>query len=218
MHSIWPAILDQWNSTSWLEIVADLTGLASVWLVVRGNIWTWPWGIVSVILFWWVFQSQRLFANAGLQIFCFLPLSVYGWWAWQKLGPTHNNDLPIATISLQGRAGWALATVGFSILMSLWMSAIHDASPILDGTTTAISIVAQYLQARKWFENWILWILADVIYLYLFPSQHLYITSALYFLFLILATRGAFEWSKIMRTQLTAVSPQCAGLVEDIAK
>src|SRR5436305_6177927 len=98
-----------------LELTGALTGLACAWLTVKNRISNWPWGIASVILYGVVFWRARLYANALLQVGYFLPCCTYGWWAWAKLGPNHNDDLPVVSLyaSVQrgprgiiGRTAW----------------------------------------------------------------------------------------------------------------
>lgn len=210
MQTFIDAFWRELHNLSWKEVVAAITGLISVILAVRNNIWTWPWGIISVILYAIVFREYKLFANAGLQVFCFLPLSVYAWWAWLRCGPNRNDDLPIKPLSTQARWLWAGITVVLSIVLVAAMKtpAWADPSPWADGITTAFSIVAQCLQSRKIIENWVLWIAADVIYaFYLFPfGSHppLYFSTVLYVVFLFLAVQGLREWLRIMREQEAA--------------
>lgn len=207
MQHFWETVVAQWKQMSWVEIVASLTGLVSVWLLVKNNIWNWLWGIFSVILFGWLFWQTKLYANAGLQIFCFLPLSFYGWWAWAKFGPHRADDLPITALRREAWLGWLGMTVLLSVVIGWLMQRFtDDPAPYTDGTVTAMSIVAQYLQARKWLQNWILWIVLDVISVgYLYPSQKLFITTGLYVLFLALAIQGYVVWRVLMQKETANV-------------
>ena len=72
---------------SWIEILGALTGLASVYLTARNNIWNWWWGVANALLYGWVFFSSQLYSDALLQIAYFLPMQFYGWWVWKKAGP-----------------------------------------------------------------------------------------------------------------------------------
>ena len=209
MHSILVAFWNEIQKMSWKEAVAAVTGLISVILVVRNNIWTWAWGIVSVILYGIVFHYKQWYANEWLQFYYFLPISAYAWWVWLRCGPNKNNDLPVLTLSVRARFGWFAVTLLLCAAIVRYMIYLQDPNPYADGITTAISIVAQYLQARKWIENWFYWIAADIIYVfYLFPAQHLYATTLLYAVFLALAAMGWQEWNRIMRGQQTAQQAQ----------
>jgi nicotinamide mononucleotide transporter len=190
---------------SWAEIIASLTGLVNVWLTVKNSIWNWIWGIISVALFGWVFFRSRLYSNAGLQILYFLPMQFYGWWIWARGGPKKCDDLPITFLSSRSQVIGSVVTLGLSLALGSLMSRYTQAAlPYWDAAVTAMSIVGQYLLARKVWENWLLWLAVDVISVfYLFPSQHLYVTAGLYGVFLVLAVMGMVEWLRIMRAEVS---------------
>jgi nicotinamide mononucleotide transporter len=185
------------------EIIASLTGLVNVWLTVKNSIWNWIWGIISVALFGVVFLHSRLYSNAGLQLLYFLPMQFYGWWIWARGGPTKSDDLPITLLTSRSRAAWSAVTLALSAALGCGMARYTDAAlPYWDAAVTAMSVVAQYLLARKLFENWVLWLAVDLISVcYLYPTQHLYVTTGLYVVFLILAVMGTVEWLRIMRAE-----------------
>jgi nicotinamide mononucleotide transporter len=190
----------------YVGLVAYVTSIFSVVYAIRNKIATWPWGIVSVILFGKIFLDAKDPLNAGLQVLYYLPISIYGWYIWLRGGPKHADDLPVTTISNRARVVWIFATVVTSVLLGA-IEAHYKKSdlPFTDATTTVISIVAQYLQTRKKFENWITWIVVDIIYAFwMFPKQHLMGLATLYVLFLIMAFQGAYQWWAIMK------SPQAA--------
>ena len=102
MHTTLNDLWQQFRAMSVTEIIAALTGLVCMFLMVRNNIWTWLWSIVSVVLYGVVFVWQHLYANAGLQIFYFLPISFYAWWIWLRSRPrTKMMTFPL----LECRAG-----------------------------------------------------------------------------------------------------------------
>ena len=203
---IWAAFLDQIGG--WVGLFASITGLISVYYAVKNSILTWPTGIVSVILFGWVFWVTKAYSNAWLQIFYYLPISFYGWYVWLRGGPKRNDDLPIIVLSHRARLLWTVITVAACLAWGYYEKRYTDAPmPWCDASLTVISIVAQYLQTRKFLENWILWILVDIVYAFYFlPHQGLSMVAALYGVFLIMAGLGGIEWLKIMRAaQIPAV-------------
>jgi nicotinamide mononucleotide transporter len=205
----------------WTGIVAYVTGIVSVFYAVKNKILTWPWGIVSVILFGYIFYVAKDPSNALLQILYYLPISFYGWYVWLRRGPTKNDDLPITLLPVAARIGWTVVTilgsVGVGVLEAHFKK---DATmPFTDATTTVMSIVAQYLQTKKIFESWIVWILVDIIYaFYLFPKQHLAALSTLYILFLVMAFLGAREWRKIMRGEHDGAETIIKGYEAEVAQ
>ena len=208
MQKIWEDIV---KSQSPLEWVAAGTSLLCVWLTVRNNIWNWFWGFIGVILYGIIFWNYKNYANAGLQILYFLPIQFIGWYVWKRNGPKQDDDLPVTQLSNTARLVWLGVTVALTALLYFgfrdWLPAAFpkmaaDPLPFWDGATTAMSIVAQYLQVQKKFENWWLWVIVDLAYAgYVFPVQHLYVSAGLYVIFTVLAIVGAVSWVKIMREQ-----------------
>lgn len=188
----------------WIGLVAYITGIASVIYAVRNKIGTWPTNIVSVTLFGYIFWKALDPSNALLQILYYLPISIYGWWVWLRCGPTRNDDLPVTALSNRHRLAWVL---GSAVVCVIWgyLESHHKLDvkqPWCDASTAVISIAAQYLQTKKRIENWILWVVVDIVYaFYLFPVQHLGALATLYFLFLVMAFQGWWTWHKIMNGQ-----------------
>jgi nicotinamide mononucleotide transporter len=181
-----------------LEWVAVAFGVAAVWLTVRQNPWCWPLGIVNVSLFAVLFWREKLYADAGLQL-VYVALCAYGWWAWVWGGPTPGT-LPVTRTPR--RAGFLLALLGaaLAVLLGATLKRATDASlPFWDAGTTAYSLVAQWMQTRKWFETWALWIAVDVVYVGMYLAKGLALTAFLYAVFIGLAVFGHREWSRALR-------------------
>jgi nicotinamide mononucleotide transporter len=180
-----------------LEWVAVAFGVVSVLLTVRQNAWCWPLGIVNVGLFALLFWRERLYADAGLQL-VYVAVCAYGWWAWLRGGPGAGalrvSRTPRRVSILLFVAGAVLAAV-----LGLTLKRATDASlPFWDAGTTAFSLVAQWMQARKWLENWLVWIVVDVVYVGMYVQKGLVLTAFLYAGFIALALLGAFEWRRAL--------------------
>lgn len=178
---------------SWLEPVAVAFGLVSVWLAAREHIVSWPTAIVNVAIFFVLFWKARLYADAALQLF-YLTLSVYGWWAWLRGGVQRST----LRVSNAGRNVW-LVGLPLSLASGLGLGAFlqrHTDSPVpyLDALLTSTSLLAQWMMTRKLLENWIVWLVADVIYVPMFISRGLPWTSVQYAVFLVLAWIGYTGW------------------------
>jgi nicotinamide mononucleotide transporter len=178
-----------------LEWVAVGFGVVSVWLTIRENPWCWPLGIVNVSLFAWLFWRERLYADAGLQL-VYVAVCAYGWWAWLHGGPRAG---PLRVARAPRRASVFLLAAGVLVAMtlSLVLKAATDAAmPFWDASTTAFSLVAQWMQARKWLENWIVWIVVDVVYVGMYLVKGLHLTAFLYAAFVVLAVLGLRSWTR----------------------
>ncbi len=186
---------------STLELVAALVGALSVYLSVRQNIWSWPTAIVNVVLYTLVFYDAKLYADMGLQVI-YAVLSVYGWYEWLH-GGENKTELHVT------RTGRRLAIVlsligvaGAAVLGVILRGATDAALPFMDSFLSSTSLIAQWMMTKKKLENWIVWIAVDVLYVGMFAFKHLYLTSALYAVFLGLAVRGYIDWRRSMTSQL----------------
>ena len=176
-----------------IEVIASLFGLLCVWLTVRQNIWCWPIGLVMVSLYVWIFYQAKLYSDMGLQV-VYIVLQIYGWIHWLRGGP-RDSDLPVTRLSGNRIAFWIIVAVACTVLLGGGMARWTDAAiPYWDATTTVLSLIAQYLLARKVLENWLFWILVDVLAIGIYAVKELYITAGLYAVFLGLATWGWLAW------------------------
>jgi nicotinamide mononucleotide transporter len=186
------------------EIAGFAAGAVSVLLYVRQSVWAWPVGIANSACWLVLFWSSRLYLNAGLQVL-YIALGVIGWYWWLR-GRDGERDLPVTRTP---RAlGLGLLVLAVVATLGLWavMVTIGDASPFLDATTSVVSLVAQYMLTRKLVENWWLWIGVDVVYLFMYSSQQLYLTAALQIGFIALCVAGVRRWRASLKANL-AIEP-----------
>lgn len=181
-----------------LEIAAVLFGIVSVYLSVRENIWSWPTAIVNVTLYIFVFFRARLYADMALQ-FVYIGISVYGWYEWLH-GGRGKGELAVS----RGTRRLAIVLVGIGILATGLIGAVlsrytNAALPWLDSTTTATSLIAQWMMARKILENWIVWVAVDVVYIGMFLYKSLFLTALLYAVFLVLSVTGYLRWKRSLQ-------------------
>ncbi len=176
------------------ETLGFVTGAACVYLVVQQNIWNFPLGIANNIFFLVLFSQSRLFGDAALQI-VYIALGIQGWYQWLR-GGANRTSLKISKISIRlfliVCAVIPFATWGLVILLR----AISGAAPVPDALTTVLSLAAQFLLNRKVLENWWFWIVADVIYIYLYLIRGLHLTAVLYGIFLCLCIAGFLTWRR----------------------
>ncbi len=184
-------------------MLAAVLGAISVWLSVRQHIWSWPTGIVNVVLYIVVFYDAKLYADMGLQVI-YVVLSFYGWYEW-LYGGANRTELPVSRVT--ARLAVLLAVIGVAASAALGTLLAHrtDAAlPFVDSSTSATSLVAQWMMTRKILENWIVWIVVDMVYIGMFIFKHLYKTAGLYGVFLVLATMGYIEWRRTLSAPAAA--------------
>jgi nicotinamide mononucleotide transporter len=176
-----------------VEIAAALLGVINVLLVVRRSTWNYPFGIVMVALYFFVFWNAKLYSDALLQVFFFV-IQIYGWWAWAHAEHV-DHGVAVERMSWRERLPWIAGTSAVVLFWGSGMARYTDAAaPFVDATTAGLSVAAQVLQSLRRIESWALWIAVDVIAIGLFAWRGLFVTSALYGLFLLLATIGLLEW------------------------
>lgn len=160
---------------------------------IRESIWCWPSGMVSAAAYVYVFRLARLPGQAALQALLGV-LCLYGWWSWRRggagdgaLGVTRAGPAVLAAIALATLAG--AGAIGLLLLRST-----ESVAPFVDGGLVAASLAAQGMAARKWIENWLVWIAVNVVSIGLYVSQGLLPTTALYVLYLVMAVVGYRTW------------------------
>ncbi|SHI66837.1 nicotinamide mononucleotide transporter [Hymenobacter daecheongensis DSM 21074] len=203
LHSLY----EFWTSAAGgtpLEWVAVITGFACVWLAARESLWNFPTAIVSCGLYVVVYNGAKLYADRNLQV-VFIAMSLYGWYEWLYGGSRH------AALVVTRTRPWEWVSIGLGVLLftggfGYYLRQNTDAAlPFWDSFTTAGSLAAQYLLTRKRLENWLLWIMVDIIYVPILWYKQLYPTSGLYAVYLALAVYGYVEWRRTARA--TAATP-----------
>ena len=183
-----------------LQWIAAIAGAISVYLSARENIWSWPTAIVNVGLYIIVFRRAGLYSDMGLQV-VYLALSIYGWYQW-LYGGANRTEL---TVSRATAREWLIVTpivLVFWIALARYTATLPGvALPSLDAGLATVSLVAQWMMTRKIIENWMLWIVADIIYVPMYVYKGLPVTAVLYAVFLVLAVVGLRSWSRSYRAR-----------------
>ena len=183
------------------EILGFVTGAASVWLAVKENVWNWPIGVANSAFFLVTFLASRLYANSGLQVL-YIVLGLYGWWNWHY-GGAERSILHVRRTTRAAHAVLLITTLAGTLVLTALLARFTDSRvPFWDGLTTALSLTATYMLTAKLFESWWVWILTDLVYIPLYASQRLYLTSCVYALFLGMCCKGVVEWRRsLLKTE-----------------
>ena len=182
--------------SNWIEPAAVFLAIAYLLLAIKQNISCWFAAFFSSLLYFFVMYSAGLYMEAGLQIF-YCIMAVYGWTQWRTSLPdntkflvkTWNRNQHLKAISLiillALSSGWALEKF------------TNAALPFIDSLTTWGAIVTTYMVAKRLLENWIYWFVIDTISVFLFYSRGLFLTSILFFVYLIIIYFGYKSWTKM---------------------
>ena len=187
-----------------IEIAGFVTGALAVWLAVRQNPWNWPAGVANAVCFLILFWEARLYGDMALQVL-FMAICLLGWYRW-LFGGAGNSPLRVTRITTKGALAYAVAGVAATAVFTPYLRSVGDASPLLDALTTVLSVEAQYLMTRKVIEHWLIWMAADVIYIWLYAERGLYLTSLLYVAFFAMCVVGWRDWKADSAAQPAAAA------------
>ena len=177
-----------------LEIAGFVTGALSVWLAVRQNPWNWPFGVGNAVCFFVLFLQARLYGDMALQGL-FMAICLLGWYRWLFGGEGHTRLL-VTRMTRTGVIGYTVAGIAATAVFTPYLRSVGDASPLLDALTTVLSVEAQYLMTRKVIEHWLIWMAADLIYIWLYAERGLYLTAVLYVVFFAMCVAGWRDWQR----------------------
>jgi nicotinamide mononucleotide transporter len=193
-------------AANWQELSGFITGALCVWLLIRQNIWNWPVGIANNVFYIVIFFKSGLYADMGVQ-FVYIAVAIYGWWNWLH-GGVDRSELKVARVSAAGLVGYlALAALGTGALYWILRQFTNSTVPFADGLTSSLFLTAQYMMSRKLIENWWFWIVGDALVIGLYIYKHLYLTSALYLIFLAMCVAALLEWEKAAKKAAAAGAP-----------
>lgn len=171
-----------------IELIAVIFSLISVILTIKVSKYCWYFGIIGVIFYMIVFYQSKLWGNFGLQ-FIFLFQNIIGIINW------NISSTKISYIKNK----WKLILYTILLYPIFHIISKNSSMPICDSIITLFSIIATYLLIYKKIESWIYWLIVDIIAVYMFYKSELYLSTTLYFIFIITAIIGLINWIKILK-------------------
>ena len=202
MNHFFSEIINYGLSIDPFELAGLFFGLMAVWYLIKESIYTWPAGILYVLVSFIVFWEIQLYGDFLLHII-FLVLNVYGWYFWVNGKKNKEEELPITTYPLgQNFVLIVISCIG-TIVFGYFLSSIHhwiemepSSLPYWDATTSVLSITGIWLMTKKKLENWYYWIVVDVLACGIYFYKGIYFYSFLYGLYIIMAFSGLLAWKK----------------------
>lgn len=193
-------------SMSYVEFFAVISGLIAVWLSAKANIWSWPVGIINVILAFFLYYQVQLYPDMFLQIFFFVT-NIIGWWRWANPKPGEENRKKELRVSYMKKTQLLLTVsigIAGTIALGTLASHLHDwfpnvfplpsSYPYIDSFIMVMSIVATFYMIQKKIECWIIWIAIDVVATFLYYIKGVKFFSLEYLIFTGLASHGLWNW------------------------
>ena len=186
-----------WTSENYIEILGAILGIAYIFFSIRQNILTWPVGLLTSMLYVWVFLASKLYAEMVLQ-FYYVVISFYGWYQWLH-GNRNDNETALKVSRLTIHLGFVLSLITALIFVLIWIALKNytdSTVPVADALATALSIIATWMLARKILEHWLIWIFVDIFSIGLFWYKGLYPTVFLFVVYTVMAVVGFIDWKK----------------------
>ncbi len=184
----------------YIELLGFFFGVIYVIMAIRENPWCWIAGIVNVGMYMVVFYQSRLYGAAVLQVI-YLAMSVYGLLFWMGIGSKKEKHVPAITHTPPRL--WLLLIILMALgsaVLGILLSYTDNSIPYWDGITTAMGLTATWMAARKYLQNWMLWIVNDILCTIIYGSQGLYLTMALYLFLGIMAIVGYLQWRRKLQS------------------
>ena len=194
-----PAFMLWSTPVSWLEIIAFVLALTMVVMNMRVNPVAWPLACLSSLLYFVLFWNSRLYGDASLQIF-FAVVALWGWWQWLRGTQADGHALQVRSLPARGR-WWLLAALAAAWpATGLFLKTFTDTDvPWWDAFPTAASVIGQWLLGRKYIENWLVWIVVNIVSVGLFAYKGLWLTTLLYSLFIAMSFIGWRAWQRMLK-------------------
>ena len=182
--------------TTWLEVIAFALALAMVACNIREIHWGWPLAAISSVLYCALFWRSKLYGDAALQVF-FALVALWGWSQWLRGRRDDGSALTISRLSRRGLLA-CLSTGALLWPATGWFLKIWTDTdvPWWDAFPTAVSVIGQVLLGRKVLENWVVWLVVNVVSVGLFAWKGLWLTTVLYTLFAALSVVGWRAWQR----------------------
>ncbi|MCF8229377.1 MAG: nicotinamide riboside transporter PnuC [Bacteroidales bacterium] len=194
----------QWVSENYIELIAAALGLLAISLQIRQNVWYWLVSIIMVSMYIYVYIQSKLYADMSLQVY-YLVVSFYGWYYWLHGGKQKDKQKSEAPVR-KSPEKLKLILLSISIVLFFFIAWIlinftDSDVPWWDSFTTSLSFVATWMLAKKYIENWLIWIVVDATSVGIYIYKGLYPTTILFAVLTVLAFVGYLAWLKDMKKE-----------------
>jgi len=196
-------IVQEWLLSNKIELLGAILGILYIFFSIRQNILTWPTGLLTSVLYVVVFFQAKLYADMGLQVY-YVIISIYGWYFWLRgKKPQEKQQIPVRLTSKQLRIKLIVATfILYGFILIILLNFTDSDVPYMDSLTTALSIVATWMLAKKYIGQWLIWIFVDAVSAGLYVYKNLWPTVILFVVYTAMAVMGYWEWRKDFNKQI----------------
>lgn len=193
----------EWLLSNKIELLGAILGLFYIVFSIRQSILTWPTGLLTSAFYIVVFLKSGFYADMGLQVY-YVAISIYGWYFWLK-GKRKISEKKIPVRSTSKRLWLKLGVIFlliYAAILFILLNFTDSTVPFMDTLTTALSIIATWMLARKYIEHWIIWIFVDLVSSGLYVFKNLWPTVILFLVYTFMAFLGYLEWKKDLKTAI----------------
>ncbi|WP_281226954.1 nicotinamide riboside transporter PnuC [Flavobacterium aquiphilum] len=183
----------------YMELIAVFFGLLSVWYAKKDHIWVFPTGLISTSIYAYLLWQWSLLGDSMINVYYFI-MSIYGWYHWTRK-KDNVDEFPVSVTTAKEKIISLIIfvlTLVFVILVYIYFDKFTTWYSYVDTLLTAIFFVGMWLMAKRKIENWIFWIVGDLLSIPLYFAKGYTFTSFQYTVFTIIAVYGYLEWKKIL--------------------
>lgn len=187
-------------SAHWLDLLGTLIGLVYVYQEYKANVWLWITGIIMPVVYMFVYWDAGLYADFGMQVYYALA-AIYGLavWKWGKKRNQTTQEMPITHVKRSLLLpSLFLFLIAWGVLYLILSNLTNSTVPVLDSFGNALSFIGLWWLARKYLEQWWIWVVVDVELSALYVYKGIPFTAGLYALYVVIAIAGFFKWRKMM--------------------
>ena len=187
-------------SAHWLDLLGTLIGLVYVYQEYKANVWLWITGIIMPVVYMFVYWDAGLYADFGMQVYYSLA-AIYGLavWKWGKKRNQTTQEMPITHVKRSLLLpSLFLFLIAWGVLYLILSNLTNSTVPVLDSFGNALSFIGLWWLARKYLEQWWIWVVVDAELSALYVYKGIPFTAGLYALYVVIAIAGFFKWRKMM--------------------
>ena len=187
-----------------LGFTASVTGMLSVILVAKGKISNYYFGIINVVIYGFISYNSKYYGEAMLNILYFLPMQIIGFMMWRRnnVNIDESKEVKAERMTAKEIILWSVLSGIAVIVYGIILKKLNNTLPMVDSFTTVLSVTAMILMVKRYIEQWIVWIMIDIvaIYMWLFIKSDYNITI-MWTAYLVNAVYGLYNWTKLYRRE-----------------
>ena len=186
----------EYISLNWIEVTGSVLSIIYLYLSVKQKAGLWIFGFLCSALYTVVFFESKFYADMTLQVY-YMGVSIFGWISWRAGKIQPEKELPVKRTTFKSALIISVIALAlFFIYRFVLLNYTDSPLPNADSLTTALSIVATWMLARKMIEHWLLWIFIDALSAGLYFYKALYPTAVLFVIYTVMAVIGYYQWKK----------------------